>query len=87
MPMRTLDLVAALRPVRGKCANGARFSPKGWRNVGPIIATRAKPLKEWTARGAQFLTESKDHGREIRAYVRDPDGHLIEVGQTTGLLG
>ena len=25
----------------------------------------------------------KDHGYEIRAYIRDPDGHLIEVGQTT----
>ncbi|MGH2663702.1 MAG: VOC family protein [Actinomycetota bacterium] len=25
----------------------------------------------WTAKGAQFLTEPKDHGREIRAYVRD----------------
>ena len=36
--------------------------------------------------GAEFLTEPKDHGREIRAYVRDPDGHLIEVGQTTGML-
>ena len=33
-----------------------------------------------------FLTEPKDHGREIRAYIRDPDGHLIEVGQATGLL-
>jgi len=38
---------------------------------------------QWSARGAQFLTEPKDHGREIRAYIRDPDGHLIEVGQTT----
>jgi hypothetical protein len=28
----------------------------------------------------------KDHGREIRCYMRDPDGHLIEVGQTTGAL-
>jgi lactoylglutathione lyase len=26
---------------------------------------------------------AKDHGYEIRAYIRDPDGHLIEVGQTT----
>ena len=34
---------------------------------------------------AEFLTEPKDHGREVRAYIRDPDGHLIEVGQTTGL--
>jgi len=42
--------------------------------------------EEWTARGAEFLTPPKDHGREIRAYVRDPDGHLIEVGQTTGLV-
>jgi catechol 2,3-dioxygenase-like lactoylglutathione lyase family enzyme len=37
---------------------------------------------EWSAKGAEFLTEPKDHGREIRAYIRDPDGHLIEVGQT-----
>jgi lactoylglutathione lyase len=37
---------------------------------------------DWTAKGVQFLTEPKDHGREIRAYVRDPDGHLIEVGQS-----
>jgi lactoylglutathione lyase len=40
---------------------------------------------EWSARGAEFLTAPKDHGSEIRAYIRDPDGHLIEVGQTTGL--
>jgi lactoylglutathione lyase len=42
--------------------------------------------EQWSAKGVQFLTEPKDHGHEIRAYVRDPDGHLIEVGQTTGLL-
>jgi lactoylglutathione lyase len=42
--------------------------------------------EQWSAKGVQFLTEPKDHGREFRAYVRDPDGHLIEVGQTTGLL-
>jgi len=38
---------------------------------------------EWTARGAEFLTEPKVHETEIRCYIRDPDGHLIEVGQTT----
>ena len=86
MPMRMLDLVAHSAPVRGN-ARTARFSPKVGAMWAPIIATRAKALKEWTARGAQFLTEPKDHGREIRAYVRDPEGHLIEVGQTTGLLG
>jgi catechol 2,3-dioxygenase-like lactoylglutathione lyase family enzyme len=42
---------------------------------------------DWSARGAEFLTPPKDHGREIRCYVHDPDGHLIEVGQATGVLG
>jgi catechol 2,3-dioxygenase-like lactoylglutathione lyase family enzyme len=42
--------------------------------------------REWGARGAQFLTEPKDHLHEIRCYIRDPDGHLIEVGQSTGIL-
>ena len=42
--------------------------------------------QEWSARGAVFLTPPKDHGREIRCYMRDPDGHLIEVGQATGVL-
>jgi lactoylglutathione lyase len=46
------------------------------------VADIQRIYKEWTARGAEFLTEPKDHGREIRAYVRDPDGHLIEVGQS-----
>jgi catechol 2,3-dioxygenase-like lactoylglutathione lyase family enzyme len=39
---------------------------------------------DWKARGATFLTPPIDRGREIRCYVRDPDGHLIEVGQLTG---
>ena len=42
--------------------------------------------RDWRARGAEFLTEPKDHGQEIRCYVKDPDGHLIEVGQSTGIL-
>ena len=36
---------------------------------------------QWRARGAQFLTPPIDRGAEIRCYMRDPDGHLIEVGQ------
>jgi catechol 2,3-dioxygenase-like lactoylglutathione lyase family enzyme len=39
--------------------------------------------EQWSARGAEFLTPPQDRGAEIRCYVRDPDGHLIEVGQTT----
>ena len=38
---------------------------------------------EWSARGAEFLTPPIQHQYEIRCYIRDPDGHLIEVGQTT----
>ena len=38
---------------------------------------------EWTARGAEFLTPPIQRATEIRCYLRDPDGHLIEVGQTT----
>jgi len=41
---------------------------------------------EWRSRGAEFITSPKDLGNEIRCYMRDPDGHLIEVGQTTGAL-
>jgi catechol 2,3-dioxygenase-like lactoylglutathione lyase family enzyme len=40
--------------------------------------------KQWTARGAKFLTPPIDRGVEIRCYMRDPDGHLIEVGQLVG---
>ena len=42
---------------------------------------------EWTARGAQFLTPPKQHQYEIRCYIRDPDGYIIEVGQTTDPQG
>ena len=37
---------------------------------------------QWSARGAMFLTPPKEHESEFRCYIRDPDGHLIEVGQT-----
>jgi catechol 2,3-dioxygenase-like lactoylglutathione lyase family enzyme len=37
---------------------------------------------EWSARGAEFLTPPKQHAYEIRCYIRDPDGYIIEVGQT-----
>lgn len=35
------------------------------------------------SRGAGFLTEPVDHGGEIRAFFRDPDGHLFEISERT----
>ena len=47
------------------------------------VADIQEVYAEWSARGAQFLTPPQDRGAEIRCYLRDPDGHLIEVGQTS----
>jgi lactoylglutathione lyase len=43
----------------------------------------AKVYELWRSRGAKFVTAPKVHETEIRCYIRDPDGYLIEVGQTT----
>jgi catechol 2,3-dioxygenase-like lactoylglutathione lyase family enzyme len=39
----------------------------------------------WRSRGAEFITEPKAKYGETRCYMRDPDGYLIEVGQSTDL--
>lgn len=39
------------------------------------------------ARGAEFLTSPVNHGYEIRAFFRDPDGHLFEISQVEGVSG
>ena len=39
--------------------------------------------KLWKSRGAEFITEPIPKYGEIRCYIRDPDGYIIEVGQTT----
>jgi catechol 2,3-dioxygenase-like lactoylglutathione lyase family enzyme len=45
--------------------------------------------RDWSAKGAEFVTPPIDRGSETRCYIRDPDGYLIEVGQPTaaGLEG
>jgi hypothetical protein len=67
-------------------------SPPRDRNVLSIFLNlRVTDIKRchdlWTSRGAQFITEPKVHATELRCYVRDPDGYLIEVGQTTMTTG
>jgi catechol 2,3-dioxygenase-like lactoylglutathione lyase family enzyme len=47
------------------------------------VADIAAVYADWSARGARFLTPPMPRETEIRCYLRDPDGHLIEVGQTT----
>src|SRR6201994_705320 len=39
----------------------------------------------WKSRGAEFITEPIPKYGEIRCYIRDPDGYIIEVGQSTNL--
>ena len=51
--------------------------------LGPSGSRTSKLYAEWSARGAEFLTPPKQHKTEIRCYMPDPDGYLIEVGQTT----
>src|SRR5262249_40514341 len=35
------------------------------------------------SRGAVFLTPPHDWGSELRCFLRDPDGHLVEISQST----
>jgi predicted enzyme related to lactoylglutathione lyase len=38
--------------------------------------------KQWRSRGAEFITEPKAKYGETGCYIRDPDGYIIEVGQS-----
>ena len=66
-------------------------TPRDPDRVSSFLNIRVKDIEavyaEWSARGAQFLTPPKQHQYEKRCYIRDPDGHLIEVGQTTDPQG
>ena len=46
------------------------------------VANIQEIYEDWSSKGAQFLTPPIDRGPEFRCYMRDPDGHLIEVGQS-----
>ena len=62
-------------------------TPPDTDRVSSFLNIRVKDIAtvyaQWSAKGAHFLTEPKQHAYEIRCYIRDPDGHIIEVGQTT----
>ncbi|ROQ60117.1 catechol 2,3-dioxygenase-like lactoylglutathione lyase family enzyme [Streptomyces sp. 840.1] len=65
-------------------------APRSGDRVSSFLNVRVADLTAFyahaVARGAGFLTEPVDRGSELRCYLRDPDGYLIEVGQSTGLL-
>ncbi len=64
--------------------------PTDLNNVSSFLNIRVANIRakynEWRAKGAEFLTPPIDRGAELRCYIRDPDGYLIEVGEATGIL-
>jgi predicted enzyme related to lactoylglutathione lyase len=46
------------------------------------VADIQASYKLWTSRGAEFITEPIEKYGETRCYIRDPDGYIIEVGQS-----
>jgi predicted enzyme related to lactoylglutathione lyase len=45
------------------------------------VADINEVYEDWSAKGAEFLTPPTDRGPELRCYMRDPDGRVIEVGE------
>ncbi len=63
-------------------------TPRDLKKVSSFLNLRVADINacysQWKAKGAEFLTEPLDnHGHELRCYMRDPDGYLIEVGEYT----
>jgi catechol 2,3-dioxygenase-like lactoylglutathione lyase family enzyme len=62
-------------------------APRDLNRVSAFLNIRVADIQacyeEWSGKGAEFLTPPQQRASEIRCYMRDPDGHLIEVGQTT----
>ena len=64
--------------------------PIDLKNVSSFMNIRVADIQakydEWRSKGVEFLTPPIDRGAEIRCYMRDPDGYIIEVGEATGIL-
>ncbi|TVZ77333.1 MULTISPECIES: VOC family protein [unclassified Streptomyces] len=65
-------------------------TPEDLNTVSSFLNVRVADIHDFyataRAKGAEFLTPPIDRRAELRCYMRDPDGYLIEVGQATGLL-
>jgi catechol 2,3-dioxygenase-like lactoylglutathione lyase family enzyme len=62
----------------GGPSDRVELSERAWPTSGPSTDRRA--------RGVEFLTPPLDRRAELRCYIRDPDGYLIEIGEATGML-
>ena len=62
-------------------------APKDLNTLSSFLNLRVVDIERcyelWHSHGAHFITKPKVHQTEKRCYMRDPDGYLIEVGQTT----
>lgn len=63
-------------------------APNGSNTVNSFLNLRVADIqssyKNWKEKGAKFFTEPLDnHGWEMRCYMQDPDGYIIEVGETS----
>jgi lactoylglutathione lyase len=66
-------------------------TPANPNRVSAFLNVRVADIHEmqqkWRQVGVELLTDPAEFTHEIRAYLRDPDGHLIEVGQSTSIPG
>jgi hypothetical protein len=46
-----------------------------------IFAAHIQAYAQWRKRRAEFITEPKGK-YEARCHIRDPDGYIIEIGQS-----
>ena len=78
------------RPPHPRQARHLRRELRTGEPVSSFINLRVADIQtcyeQWSTKGAEFVTPPIDRGAEIRCYMRDPDGYLIEVGQATGVL-
>ena len=89
LPAAVVALFLLLTLVLASCSpNGpdVTLTPPSDRNrVSSFLNVRVADIQaryeEWRSKGAEFVTPPIDRGAEIRCYMRDPDGYLIEVGQ------
>ena len=63
------------------------MAPRADETFGCALTLRVPNLQEvydvWRARGAAFLTPPIEHEDGIHCYLRDPDGHMIELARAT----